>query len=202
MKIWKSKIVSEGEEDPRSLLANERNWRVHPGFQRKVVREGLEEIGWIQRVIVNKRSSEEWGKDRDVETMVDGHLRVELALRHDQDSIPVTYVDLSPDEERLALLTLDPSASLAEQDEEILGELLKEAAELDLGDGLDDLMNKLARDAKLYELIDGGETEEGFEEEIASEFIVMIECEDEFQQNELLERLIDEGLKVRAIVNG
>lgn len=45
--------------------------------------------------------------------MIDGHLRVELALRNGEPEIPVKYVDLDPHEEALALATFDPIGALA-----------------------------------------------------------------------------------------
>lgn len=31
---WENRIVGSGEEDPQTLIANERNWRTHPPDQR------------------------------------------------------------------------------------------------------------------------------------------------------------------------
>ncbi len=45
--------------------------------------------------------------------VVDGHLRVELAVARNEPSVPVTYVELSEDEERLVLATSTPSAAMA-----------------------------------------------------------------------------------------
>ena len=46
--------------------------------------------------------------------VVDGHLRIELALARREPTVPVTYVELSEDEERLVLATLHPLATMAE----------------------------------------------------------------------------------------
>ena len=45
--------------------------------------------------------------------VIDGHARVALALTRKEASVPVLYVDLSPDEERLVLATFDPIGALA-----------------------------------------------------------------------------------------
>ena len=122
---WKNRIEGYAVVDPKSLLANEDNWRTHPMYQREVVGTSLEDIGWVQDVVVNKRTSEEWAdNERNIETVLDGHLRVLLALQTDQPLVPIKYVDLTPDEEKTVLLTLDPSSALAGADVPRLKELI------------------------------------------------------------------------------
>jgi hypothetical protein len=99
------------------FLANPLNWRIHPKPQQEALSGVLNEIGWIQEVIVNQQTG----------NLVDGHLRVTLALRHgDQTPVPVKFVDLTPEEESLALLSLDPIAAMAASDREKVDELLRE----------------------------------------------------------------------------
>lgn len=116
MAQWDNRIVGYGEEAPDQLLANPRNFRIHPKNQQDAVAGVLEEVGWVQSVIVNKRTGH----------LIDGHLRVSIALRDEAPSVPVVYVDLSPDEEALILATLDPLAGLAGTDREKLAQLLGE----------------------------------------------------------------------------
>jgi hypothetical protein len=116
---WRNRIVGHGEEQASQLQANEANWRIHPTAQQDVLRSLIgHDIGWIQSVIVNKRTSRSWpAGSRNVETVLDGHARIQLAIQQgDETPVPVTYVDLSPDEERLALATFDPIAGLAAHD--------------------------------------------------------------------------------------
>lgn len=114
MTEWLNRIVGEGEENPDQLLANPENWRVHPKLQQDVLSDVLDEVGWVQRVIVNRTTGH----------MVDGHLRAQLAISRGEPSIPVTYVELTVEEERKILATLDPLAAMAATDEEKLAELL------------------------------------------------------------------------------
>jgi ParB-like chromosome segregation protein Spo0J len=51
----------------------------------------LAEVGWVAEVLVNRTTGH----------IVDGHLRVELALAPQESTIPVTYAELTEDEERL-----------------------------------------------------------------------------------------------------
>jgi ParB-like chromosome segregation protein Spo0J len=97
-------------------LANPKNWRRHPGHQQAALSGVLNELGWIQRVIVNQRTG----------YLVDGHARVTVAMRAGQDRIPVLYVDLSEEEEALALATLDPISALATADVQALRDVLDE----------------------------------------------------------------------------
>ncbi len=121
---WGNRIVGTGEVEAGSLLANEQNWRIHPLPQQDQMGAALRVIGFVQSVIVNKRSAEEWGADRGVETLVDGHLRVQLALSQGEDTrVPVSYVDLDPAEERAVLATFDPLGALAKTDEDKLATL-------------------------------------------------------------------------------
>lgn len=117
---WGNRIVGTGELPAGQFLANPANWRIHPTFQQDQMDVILHEVGFVQGVIVNKRTSEEWEPgDRNVETLVDGELRVKRALSRGEDTlVPVTYVDLSPAEERAVLATFDPMSALAGKDDE------------------------------------------------------------------------------------
>lgn len=114
---WRNRIVGSGELPASEFLANPDNWRIHPRPQQEALEGALNEIGWIQEVVVNQQSG----------NMIDGHLRVTLALRHGDDTpVPVKYVDLSPAEEALALTTLDPIAAMAAADRDKLSELMQD----------------------------------------------------------------------------
>jgi len=109
----KNRIIGSGEEPLDSILFNPRNWRIHPLNQQNALKGVLEEVGWVQEVIINKRTGH----------LVDGHLRCQLAAREGAKTIPVKYVDLSEEEEILVLSTLDPIAAMAATDKAKLDEL-------------------------------------------------------------------------------
>jgi hypothetical protein len=113
---FRSRIIGAGEESPDQLLANPANWRGHPAAQREALAAVLDEVGFVAPVIVNQRTGR----------LIDGHLRVELAMTRNEAKIPVNYVDLSEDEERVVLATYDPLGDLAFADPTRLGELLAE----------------------------------------------------------------------------
>jgi DNA modification methylase len=125
---YQNRIVGYGNEAPDQLIPNEKNARIHPTHQADALQGVLSEIGWIQDVIVNKRTSPAWGQNQGIETLVDGHLRVMVALRKGEPSIPVKYIDLSPSEENLALSTFDPLSAAAAWDKEKLDGLLRDVS--------------------------------------------------------------------------
>jgi DNA modification methylase len=143
MTEWKSRIVGHGEEAPDQLLANPQNWRIHPKEQQDALSGILGEVGWVQSVIVNRTTGH----------LVDGHLRVSIALRDGATKVPVVYVDLTPEEEALVLATIDPIAGLAVTDSKILDELLADVSSTsaEVQKLLDDLSAtakaRIARDA-------------------------------------------------------
>jgi hypothetical protein len=118
---WRNRIIGHGEEAPDQLLANPRNWRIHPKAQQDALAGVLDQVGWVQDVIVNQQTGH----------VVDGHARVAIAISRSEPSVPVVYVDLSEDEEALILATLDPLSAMAVTDREQLSELL---AEISTGD--------------------------------------------------------------------
>lgn len=111
----KNRIIGSGEEQLDQIMFNPRNWRIHPLSQQDALKGVLEEVGWVQEVIINKRTGH----------LVDGHLRCQLAAREGAKTIPVKYVDLSEDEEALVLLSLDPIAAMAASDKAKLDELMR-----------------------------------------------------------------------------
>ena len=112
----KNRIVGSGEEPLDQIMFNPRNWRIHPLSQQDALKGVLEEVGWVQQVIVNKRTG----------NLIDGHLRCQLAAREGAKTIPVVYVDVSEDEEALVLATLDPIGAMAATDKQKLDELFQD----------------------------------------------------------------------------
>jgi hypothetical protein len=129
-KVWKDLILESTTAAPESLLANPLNARIHPREQQDIVAGLLDAAGgWVRRVLVNRRSSPSWpAGERGVETVLDGHLRVGLAISRGEASVPVDVVDLDPAAEALLLRTLDPVAGLAGTDRENSLALLERCA--------------------------------------------------------------------------
>lgn len=120
---WANRIIGEGFEDPEQLLANPLNFRIHPKAQQDALAGVLNEVGWVQRVIVNKATQH----------VIDGHLRVSMAISKGETQVPVIYVDLTEAEEKLILSTIDPLSAMAVTDAAKLEELLHEVSSGEAG---------------------------------------------------------------------
>lgn len=125
---WRSRIVGEAEVEPGKLQAHPENWREHPPAQQAALARVIGEVGWIQRVVVNQRTGH----------MLDGHCRVELAVQRHEPTVPVLYVDLSEEEERVVLATFDPISALATENKSRLKGVLDQIKE-----GREDLLQTL-----------------------------------------------------------
>ena len=137
--VWKNRIVGYGEAPPDQLLANPKNYRRHPNLQREALRGSLDEIGVIAPCVVNQTTG----------NLVDGHARVEEYLTAGLPTVPIIYVELSEEEEALALLALDPIGAMAVSDNRALRALLDEV-DAD-SSGLTDLLADLRRQSEAYQ---------------------------------------------------
>lgn len=123
---WRNRIVGHSEEDPQSLLANPHNWRIHTEIQRLALDSSIDQIGFIRSVTVDQSSR----------LIIDGHERVYIAVDRKQATVPVEWVDLNEEEMKLALLSMDGIALMAQADQLRLRDLL-------MADGLSDNINLL-----------------------------------------------------------
>ena len=137
MAMYENKIIGTGTENPEQLLANPYNWRIHPKTQQDALESLLDDVGWVQNVIVNQRTGH----------VVDGHLRVAVAISREQVEVPVVYVDLSEDEEKKVLASLDPLGDMAVTDIDKINELLDE---VDMNDTLGAMLKDVATDWRGY----------------------------------------------------
>lgn len=176
---FRNRIVDHGEEAPDQLLANPSNFRVHPKRQQEALEQVLDEIGFVDDIIVNRRTGH----------LVDGHLRVELALKRGEATVPVKYVDLDENEERIVLATFDPLSAMAINDKDILGELVQsiETKNRAVSELLDDIAK---RSTKLDGLVINA----------SLSYHIDVTCADEQQQAALLKELEDRGFACRPLM--
>lgn len=116
---WQDRLVRHAMTPIAEMTANPMNWRIHPGPQQELIAASLETLGWIRAVLVNENTG----------CIVDGHQRVLEADKAGQLEVPVDYVDLTPDEEAVALATFDAITAMAVVDVEKREELLAAIAE-------------------------------------------------------------------------
>ena len=136
---WKNRIVDQALLDPKELNPNALNPVKHPAFQKQLMGEALDKIGWIQDIIVNKTTG----------NMIDGHLRLELSLKHGESEVPVKYVELTEAEEKVALLTFDPIGEYARQDQKSIAELLKQTQSEPVGSAISTMLEEIGAEADL-----------------------------------------------------
>jgi hypothetical protein len=113
---WKNRIVGYGQAAPAELKANPANFRKHPAAQLEALRGSLNELGWVQAVIVNQNTG----------NVVDGHARLEEALRDGDQQVPVLYVNLTEEEEKKVLVVLDQITEMARRDGDALNAVLED----------------------------------------------------------------------------
>lgn len=112
---WKSRVVRRGVMPAEELIGglNPDNWRGHPPEQQAAMRVVFERVGWVAPVLISEKSGR----------VVDGEMRLRMAAKEGMD-VPFAYVDLSPEEERMALATFDAIGEMAVTHEERLHALL------------------------------------------------------------------------------
>lgn len=100
----------------KELLAHPLNYRKHPDLQKRLLGQLLSEIGYADALLAYETP--------EGLRLIDGHLRAETTP---EQSVPVLVLDVTEQEANKLLLTLDPLAGLAETDQDLFSELLKQA---------------------------------------------------------------------------
>jgi hypothetical protein len=108
--------------------------------------------------------------------------------------IPVDWVELSPNEEKLALAILDPITEMATRDEDVLNHLLDQIETDD--SGLKTLLDELAKNNEDLDKLSQDQSQE-----LEEKFNILIECDNESTQSSLLQRLTEEGYRCRSLIS-
>lgn len=106
---WQDRRIKTGHETAEDLARwyNRDNWRGHPEVQRLATEESLDTLGWVGAIKLNVQG--------DTRRVIDGHLRIEIALLKDPEQLlPVDYYELTQEEENFALTYLDTLTGEAE----------------------------------------------------------------------------------------
>ena len=188
----RNRIKAHVRVKARDLVPHELNARVHPEVQKQALRALYGEVGFARSLLAYELPD---GRLK----LIDGHLRRDL----DPDmEVEVEVLDVSDAEARALLLSIDPLAQLAEYDRQTLDQL-RESTPTD-----SDLLHNLWQNIRatgdaVREALEeaGAAAPAGKGREIPEQFLVLVECESEDQQVELLERFRQEGLKCRALLS-
>jgi hypothetical protein len=167
------------------LVPHEFNFRSHPDGQRAALEAIYEEVGFARSLLAYELTD---GRLK----LIDGHLRRDI----DPDmEVEVEVLDVTEEEARALLLSIDPLAGLAQAQKEIHQRLLlitptrsEELAAAWQGE-IEQQLAGLAEKKKLRSAKLGPE-----------QFLVLVTCRDEMHQVEVLERLAADGLDCRALL--
>lgn len=174
---WRNRVIGHADVAPDQLLANPWNWRVHSHLQEQALKGVLTDVGWVRAILVNQRTGH----------VVDGHLRVASAITEGEATVPVDYVDLSEDEEKAILATLDPLAALAGTDTQKQAELMA-----DLHASASEALQATLAGLKPVAFM-ARETSK------PTVYGVIVECKNATETAQLLERLRADGLQCRTL---
>jgi len=103
---FQNRIVGHEDVDPMTLKGHVKNIRTHASAQRRLLESALDELGHVGKIVVSQRTRR----------VLNGHLRVELAIGRDEQTIPVTWIDVDEDEELIVLAFFDQIGEGAEID--------------------------------------------------------------------------------------
>jgi len=103
------------------LRPNPKNWRTHPTQQQDILKGLLASIGIANAVLARKL-------DDGSLMLIDGHLRAETL---GAGMVPVLVLDVTEQEADALLVTMDPLAALAGQDDQKLYNILQTQIEFD-----------------------------------------------------------------------
>lgn len=159
------------------LVANPRNARRHPKRQIEQIRQSLREFGWTMPVLA-----------REDGTLIAGHGRVEAAKLEGHTHVPTICATGWTEQQCIAYGLIDNKlAELSSWDQDLLA--LEVTGLKELGVDLSDYGFKPLDDAMVQPQL------------AELKYAVIVRCEGEAEQTELLQRFEQEGLKCEALIS-
>jgi hypothetical protein len=167
------------------LLPHELNYRLHPDQQRLALEALYRQVGFARSLLAYELTD---GRLK----LIDGHLRRDI----DPDmEVVVEILDVTEEEARVLLLSIDPLAALALTQEQLHDRLLEVAPPV--APELQAVWERAADGS----LVESAEHEKADITAIPEQFLVLVKCRDETQQIELLRRFQSEGMECRALLS-
>lgn len=137
---YKNRIVGHGEKPASQFVAHPLNAWSHSDEQRKANKASLEQLGWIEEVTENKTTG----------YLLDGHDRVFHALAEGDDTpVPYKIVELSVEEEKLAMAVINQTAKMVDANQIAMAELINEIPIDDLKPGLQEMLSGMVEEYNL-----------------------------------------------------
>lgn len=188
----RSRIKEHRKVRAGDILPHELNPRTHTDEQRQALQALYDEVGFARSVLAYELPD---GRLK----LIDGHLR-QSSLSPDT-LVDVEILDVTDEEAKKLLLSMDPLAALAGYDTAKL-EDLQEAVETD-SDTLATFWANVHANAQAIEqeAKKAARPKKDSEPKIEERFAILIDCADEIHQRDLLRWLKGEGLKAKALIS-
>jgi hypothetical protein len=170
------------------LVPHPMNYRQHPDDQRQALAASYDEIGFARSLLGYRLPD---GRIQ----LIDGHLRKEF----DPDmEVTVEVLDVTEEEARKLLLTVDPLAALAQTNEEVHAQLA--AITRSSSNALTHLWQSTREAARETRRRLSDASQKRQEDLPPEKFSVLIECDDEQDQINWLRKLKSQGVNCKAII--
>jgi hypothetical protein len=181
----RNRIISHRRIRAGDLIPHELNFRFHPDAQRHALQSLYTQIGFARSLLAYELPD---GRLK----LLDGHLRRDL----DPDMmVDVEVLDVTEDEARALLLSIDPLAALAETQDQIHQRLLELAPPVPA-----DLQAAWHHAAEAA-MKEAAAPRPDLPSALPSQYLIVVTCRDEPHQIELLQRLTSEGLACKALLS-
>lgn len=190
MSPWRDRIKRHVRVRAGDLVPHEANPRRHPAFQRRALEALYDQVGDARSLLAFELPD---GRLK----LIDGHLRASL----DPDrEVTVEVLDVTEAEARVLLLSLDPLAALAENDAAALDDLRAKTATD--SDALAEFWQRIeAGNRAVTERLADAESDKGPSRPPGEQYLILIECTDESEQHDLLERLQSQGIVCKPLIS-
>lgn len=170
-----------------------------PGNARKgdvdLIAESLHKLGQYRPIVVNKGGKTSSGTPN---VVLAGNHTLKAAKQLGWDTVDVHWVDVDDDKAARIVLVDNRANDKAAYDNQALADLLQDLPDLAAtGFTDDDLTAILDSLDDTEDLPDDGDADT---DDDPAAFGVIVECRSEAQQTDLLQRFMDEGLTVRALM--
>ena len=179
----RNRILTHRRVRAGDLLPHEWNFRAHPDAQKAALQALYDEVGFARSLLAYQLPD---GRLK----LIDGHLRRDL----DPDmEVDVEILDVTEEEARKLLLSIDPLAALAQTQTQLLDRLLEMTPTPSAG--LEAAWHAAATAALAHD------QPLGRVESIKEQFLILVTCRNEKHQVELLGRFTVEGLECKALLS-
>jgi hypothetical protein len=179
----RNRIIGHRRVRAGDLIPHERNWRRHPPEQRAALVALYDEVGFARSLLAYELAD---GRLQ----LIDGHLRRDI---DPEMLVDVEVLDVTPEEARKLLLSMDSLAGLAEADAEAVA-ALRHTVDTE-APALAALWQSLAKsEAETEAALDAAAPPH-------EQFLILVECRDEAHQVELLQQLQADGIDCKPLIS-